>query len=262
MLVDSHCHLDLIDPELGSIDQLLDDAAERGVDYFLVVSVDLNNVDRVREIADQRANVFASAGVHPNEVAERPVEYPQLAERVQHPSVIAVGETGLDYFRSENQALQQQQFALHVGVARECGKPLIIHCRDAAADTLELLRREKADQVGGIMHCFVEDLETAKQAIDLGFMVSFSGIVTFKSATQLQQVARKLPLDALLVETDSPWLAPVPWRGKTNQPAYVRDVAEYVAGLREMTVEELAAATTANFFRLFPRVAPETLNAR
>lgn len=251
MLVDSHCHLDLIDSALGDIDQLLTNAADRDVGHFLCVSVGLENADRVRTLAEQHDNVFASAGIHPNEVANRSVNADQLLALGAHDAVVAIGETGLDYFRSQNAEQQREQLAIHVGVARELRKPLIIHMRDAAEDTLAVLAGERADEIGGVMHCYVEDLESAKKAIDLGFMISFSGIVTFRSATDLQEVARQIPAQSLLVETDSPWLAPVPWRGKTNQPAYVRDVAQYLADLREVSLEELASTTTDNFFRLF-----------
>ena len=251
MLVDSHCHLDLIDPALGGVEHLLSEAKQRDVGHFLCVSVGLENIERVREIAVQYPNVFASAGVHPNGVAEQSVSAEQLLALASFDEVVAIGETGLDYFRSDNADQQQQQMKLHVGVARELGKPLIIHMRDAAEDTLTLLENEKADQAGGVMHCFVDDIVSAKRAIDLGFMISFSGIVTFKSARDLQQVARQIPADSLLVETDSPWLAPVPWRGKTNQPAYVHDVACYLAELRDEGFDDLAKSTSDNFFRLF-----------
>ncbi len=251
MLVDSHCHLDLIDPALGGVDHLLSEAKLLDVGHFLCVSVGLDNVERVREIAVEHPNVFASAGVHPNGVAEQQVSAEQLLELASFDEVVAIGETGLDYFRSENRAQQQQQMAIHIGVARELGKPLIIHMRDAAEDTLALLEKEQADQAGGVMHCFVDDMVSAQRAMDLGFMISFSGIVTFKSAKELQQVARQIPADSLLVETDSPWLAPVPWRGKTNQPAYVHHVAHYLAELREQGFEELVNSTSDNFFRLF-----------
>ncbi|MEL0083315.1 MAG: TatD family hydrolase [Gammaproteobacteria bacterium] len=251
MLVDSHCHLDLIDAALGGIEQLLKNAAERGVDHFLCVCVGLENAATVRTLAEQHRQIFASAGVHPNEVANAAISADELLTLASPDQVVAVGETGLDYFRGDNVRQQQEQLAIHTGVARELGKPLIIHMRDAAADTLELLERERASEVGGVMHCYVEDGESAKRAMDMGFMISFSGIVTFRSATNLQAVAKDIPLESLLVETDSPWLAPTPWRGKTNQPAYVRDVAEFVANLKAISLEELAAATTDNFFRLF-----------
>ncbi|RLA09689.1 MAG: DNAase [Gammaproteobacteria bacterium] len=251
MFVDSHCHLDLVDAELGGVNQLLASAAERDIHHFLCVCVGLANADTVRELAEQYDNVFASAGVHPNEVANTEISAEHLLALAAADAVVAVGETGLDYYRSDNAEQQRDQLAIHVGVARELKKPLIIHMRDAAADTLAVLDRERASEIGGVMHCYVEDIDSAKRAIDMGFMISFSGIVTFRSAADLQQVARQIPVESLLVETDSPWLAPVPWRGKTNQPAYVRDVAEFVAELRDMSVQELAEVTTDNFFRLF-----------
>ena len=251
MLVDSHCHLDLIDAELGDAGQLLANAADRDVHHFLCVSVGLENAVTVRALAEKHACVFASAGIHPNEVANTPVTTEQLLTLAAPDTVVAVGETGLDYFRSDNGAQQREQLAIHVGVARELQKPLIIHMRDAAEDTLAVLQRQRASDIGGVMHCYVEDLDSARKAMEMGFMISFSGIVTFRSATDLQAVARQIPAESLLVETDSPWLAPTPWRGKTNQPAYVRDVAEFLANLRDVSVQDLAEVTTNNFFRLF-----------
>jgi len=251
MLVDSHCHLDLIDAELGDVEQLLANAAERQIHHLLCVSVGLENAGTVRALAERYDNVFASAGIHPNEVANTPITAEQLLELSAHEAVVAIGETGLDYYRSDNAVQQREQLAVHIGVARELSKPLIIHMRDSAEDTLAVLADEKASEVGGVMHCYVEDIDSAKKAIDMGFMISFSGIVTFRNAANLQQVAQQIPAESLLVETDAPWLAPVPWRGKTNQPAYVRDVAEFMAELREISLQELAQVTTDNFFRLF-----------
>lgn len=256
MLVDSHCHLDLLDLEQcgGSLDAVLENARAAGVGHFLCISVNPGNVDTVRAIAEGHPQVSASAGVHPNEEkGPHEVTMDDLLAWADHPEVVAIGETGLDYFRSEGDLeWQRDRFRRHIRAARETGKPLIIHCRQAAADTMRLLREENAHEVGGVMHCFAEDLETAKRSMDLGFMISFSGIVTFKNAVELKHVAREVPLDAMLVETDSPWLAPTPHRGKTNQPAYTRHVAESVAALRNIGLEELATATTDNFFRLFP----------
>lgn len=256
MLVDSHCHLDLLDLEQcgGSLDAVLENAHGAGVEHFLCISVNRRNVATVRSIAASYPQVFASAGIHPNE--ESGPGEPTLDDLLAwggHPEVVAIGETGLDYFRSEGDLeWQRDRFRRHIRAARETGKPLIIHCRQAAEDTMRLLREENAHEVGGVMHCFAEDLETAKQSMDLGFMISFSGIVTFKNAVELKEVAKEVPLDAMLVETDSPWLAPTPHRGKTNQPAYTRHVAETVASLRGIELEQLATATTDNFFRLFP----------
>ncbi|MDZ7754270.1 MAG: TatD family hydrolase [Gammaproteobacteria bacterium] len=257
MLVDSHCHLDLLDLEQcgGSLDAVLENASAAGIEHLLCISVNRGNVATVRAIAERYPQVSASAGIHPNEESgPDDVSVDDLLAWADHPEVVAIGETGLDYFRSEGDLeWQRDRFRRHIRAARETGKPLIIHCRQAAADTLRLLKEENAYEVGGVMHCFAEDLDTAKQSMDLGFMISFSGIVTFKNARELQAVAQEVPLDAMLVETDSPWLAPTPHRGKTNQPAYTRHVAETVASLRGIGLDELAAATTDNFFRLFPK---------
>jgi len=181
-----------------------------------------------------------------------------LVTLARHPKVIAIGETGLDYFRSEGDLeWQRQRFRTHIAAARQTQKPLIIHMREATQDTLRILQEEHADSIGGVMHCFTEDWATAKAALDLNFYISFSGIVTFKSATLLQEAAKHVPLDRMLVETDSPYLAPVPFRGKSNQPAYVRHVAEFIAQLRNTSLEEIAAATSKNFFRLFKTATPQ-----
>ncbi|RMH19639.1 MAG: TatD family deoxyribonuclease [Gammaproteobacteria bacterium] len=252
-LVDSHCHLNMLSGSgtLEAVQEYLDAARDQGVQYFLNVSVDLETFPQVRDQAASLDNVFASVGVHPNHACE--VSCEELIDLADHPDVIAIGETGLDYFRNEADAIpeQQERFRQHIRAANETGKPLIIHMRDAREDTLNILRQEKADQTKGVMHCFVEDWETARAALDIGFMISLSGIVTFKNATALQDVARKVPDDRLLVETDSPYLAPVPHRGKENQPAYVRNTAEFVADLRGQSLEHLASITTDNFSRLF-----------
>ena len=254
-LVDSHCHLPLIaaEPQAPSVEQLLQAAAEQGVTHMLCVCVDLEDVDPIRQLARHWPQVYATVGVHPNtKCSEEPGEQ-GLCELAALPDVVAVGETGLDYFRSSGDqlAVQHQRFRTHIRAARAVGKPLVVHTRDAKDDVIRLLREERAEECGGVMHCFVEDWDTAEQALDLGFYLSFSGIVTFKNAAPIREVARRVPLDRLLVETDSPYLAPVPFRGKTNQPAYVRYVAQQIAEVREMDVTELAAITTDNFFRLF-----------
>lgn len=255
MLVDSHCHLDLIDPEPAVIDGLLEAARQRGVTHFLCVCVDMENAGRVRAIAAAHDQVFASVGVHPNVAFDdTEVDQDQLVSLAADPVMVAVGETGLDYYRCRSageKAAQQERFRRHIRVARAVGKPVIVHCREAAADTLRILREERVDEVGGVMHCFVEDEATAQAAMALGCMISFSGIVTFRNAQALREVARIVPADRLLVETDAPYLAPVPHRGKTNQPAFVRDTAEFLAQLRGESFEALARATTANFFNLF-----------
>lgn len=249
MLVDSHCHLDMI-KDLP-LEQVLNNAHAQGVSHFLCVSIDLDNFPIILEFAQTLDNIFVSAGVHPNSSSTIECDVHTLVTLADHPKVVAIGETGLDYFRSQGDLTwQQDRFRTHIRAARTVQKPLIIHCRDAAQETLHLLRQERAQEVGGIMHCFVEDWETAQQAMDLGFYISFSGIVTFKNAQNLQKIAQQVPSERLLVETDAPYLAPVPHRGKANQPAYVRHVAEFIATLREESLETIAQITTENFFKL------------
>lgn len=253
-LVDSHCHLNMLEFDKlgGDLDQVMHTAAQQGVGYMLCVSVDLATLPQVLAAAERHAHVFASVGVHPNHPEGEEPSAERLVALANHPKVIAIGETGLDYYRSEGDlAWQRERFRRHIAAAKRCGKPLIIHCRDAKDDTLRVLREERADEIGGVMHCFVEDWPTAQACFDLNLYISFSGIVTFKSAETLREVARRMPLERMLVETDSPYLAPIPYRGKTNQPAYVRQVAEQIAAVRGESVERIAEATTENFFRLF-----------
>jgi len=251
-LVDSHCHLPLLGPERDTA-QYLADAAAVGVEHVLCVGVDLESFADVHAIARRFPNVWASVGIHPNgETGVRDTSVEELCAIAGDPRVVAIGETGLDYFHQKGDpSLQHARFRVQIQAARAAGKPLVIHTRDAAADTLRLMREEGAAAVGGVMHCFVEDWATAAAALDLGFYISFSGIVTFKNASALQDVARQVPLERLLVETDAPWLAPVPRRGKPNEPAYVRHTAEFLARLRGEDYATLAAATTHNFFTLF-----------
>lgn len=260
VLVDSHCHLDLLNLKAsgGSLEAVLDQAAEQGVAYMLCVSVNLPHLPRVLALAESHDRVFASVGIHPNEKpSEQEPSVADLAALAAHPRVVAIGETGLDYFRSEGDLeWQRARFRRHIKAARETGKPLIIHTRQARSDTLDILEEEGAHEVGGVLHCFSEDWETAKRGMEMNFMVSFSGIVTFNNAKELQQVAARIPLERILVETDAPWLSPVPHRGKPNQPAYVRHVAEYIAMLRETSLEEIARTTTDNFFGLFKDAHP------
>ena len=255
-LVDSHCHLPLLAGGAAALDDFVARAQANGVEHLLCVAVDLETFPGVTACAERYACVSASVGVHPNtdeQVAEPTVD--DLLTRAAHPDVVAIGETGLDYFRSTGDlAWQRERFRVHIAAARAAGLPLIIHCREAATDVLAVLRAEGARDVGGVMHCFVEDWDTARAAMDLGFYISLSGIVTFRSAAALQDVARRLPRDRLLVETDAPWLAPMPHRGKPNEPAYVRHTAEFLARLRGEDFATLATATTANFYRLFGRV--------
>lgn len=252
MFVDSHCHIDF--PEFADrIPQVLEGMARNQVAYALCASVNLADFPRILALAERHEQIFASAGVHPDQAGIVEPDIADLVQRAQHPRVLAIGETGLDYFRqSGDLEWQRARFRTHIRAARECHKPLIIHTRDAREDTLRIMREERADLVGGVMHCFTETLEFAQVAMDLGFYISFSGIVTFKNAQALKRVATAIPLERLLVETDSPYLAPVPHRGKTNEPAWVKCVAEEIAGLQGIPLEAVGRATSANFFRLFP----------
>jgi len=251
MLVDSHCHLDF--PELVSqFDSVLALMQGNGVTHALSVSVTLEEFPKIRAIAETYPHIFASVGVHPDYADLPVVSVEQLTALATHPKVVAIGETGLDYFRLKGDlGWQRDRFRTHIRAARVCGKPLIIHTRSAADDTLRLMREENASEVAGVMHCFTESWDVAEAALDMGFYISFSGIVTFKNAKALKEVAQKVPLDRLLVETDSPYLAPVPHRGKTNQPGFVLHVAEEVSRLRGISVDEVCTATTDNFQRLF-----------
>lgn len=255
MLVDSHCHIPLMDNV--EADAVLAAAYENDVGHLLCVAVDLDTFPEVLELARRHPRVFASVGVHPNhEVSTEPVAE-QLAELAVNDDVVAIGETGLDYYRSEGELeWQRDRFRTHIQAAKLAGKPLIIHSRNAREDTIRLLREEGAEAVGGVMHCFVEDYATAAAAMDMGFYISYSGIVTFRNAKEVQAAAREIPLDRLLVETDAPYLAPMPYRGKANQPAYVKYTAEFLAELRHESYAELATRTTENFFRLFKDARP------
>jgi TatD DNase family protein len=251
MLVDSHCHLDF--PDLAvNIDELLANMRENDVGHALCVSVNLQDLPRVLALSEKYPNLFASVGVHPDyENLEEPQSI-QLATLACHPRVVAIGETGLDYFRLKGDLeWQRERFRQHIRAARLCNKPLIIHTREAAEDTLRIMEEEGADTVGGVMHCFTESWEVAQRAMALNFYISFSGIVTFKKATGLKDIATRVPLERMLIETDSPYLAPVPHRGKTNQPAFVKHVAEEIATLRGISLDQVAEATTNNFFKLF-----------
>ncbi len=259
MLIDSHCHLDLMDYEKlgGDPATAVNYAHENGIGHMLCVSVNLEQYPNMLETITDMPKVFASVGVHPNEQEGVDPGVAELVKLAKNDKVIAIGETGLDYFRSDGDLeWQRERFRRHIEAAKQTGKPLIIHTREAKQDTIKVLQKENANEIGGVMHCFAEDWETAQQAMDLGFYISFSGIVTFKSAKTLQEVAQKVPLDRMLVETDSPWLAPVPYRGKTNQPAYVKHVAECIAELRGDSYDTIATATTENFFNLFSSARP------
>jgi TatD DNase family protein len=251
MLVDSHCHLNFSDftDNMADIRQhMLDEQ----VGHALCVSVTLDKFPEVLNLAAQYDNFYASVGVHPDyEDIEEP-NVAQLVNLAQHTKIVAIGETGLDYFRlTGDLEWQRERFRTHIRAAILAKKPLIIHTRSAAEDTLRIMQEEGAHQVGGVMHCFTENLQVALAAIEMGFFISFSGIVTFKNATQIKEVAQAIPLNKMLVETDSPYLAPVPFRGKTNQPAYVKYVAQEIANLRGISLDAVMQATTANFFTLF-----------
>lgn len=255
LLVDSHCHLDFPD-FVGREAELLAEMEKNDIGWALIAGVTLERFPAVRRLAETHAPIFAAVGVHPdtdgeaNEVQEPDVQ--TLVTLADHPKVVAIGETGLDYYRLKGDLeWQRERFRVHIRAALATGKPLIIHTREAADDTLRILEEEGASAVGGVFHCFTETIAVAEAALDLGFHISMSGIVTFKNAVQIKEVAKIVPIDRLLVETDSPYLAPVPFRGKQNQPAWVKHVAEEVARLRDMSFDELAVATTENFFRLF-----------
>jgi TatD DNase family protein len=251
MLVDSHCHLDF--PDLAAnLPNVLGNMQTNQVGYAVCIGVNLEDFPGVLAVAESAENLFATVGVHPEytDCAE-PTEA-QLIELAKHPKVIGIGETGLDYYwQKDKPEWQRERFRTHIRAAKQCAKPLIIHTRESADDVIRILQEEGADTVGGVMHCFTENWDIAQQALDLGFYLSFSGIVTFKNALIVKDVAKKAPLDRVLIETDSPYLAPVPYRGKPNQPSYVRYVAEELGRLRGCTTEAITQATTDNFFTLF-----------
>ena len=251
MLVDSHCHLNF--PELAArVDEALALMRENGVTHALCVSVTLEDFPEIKALAERHPHVYGSVGVHPDYPDVPLVTEQDLLERANHPKIVAIGETGLDYYRIKGDTeWQRERFRTHIRAARRAGKPLIIHMREASEDTLRIMAEEGAGEAGGVMHCFTATWEVARAALDLGFYISFSGIVTFKNAVPLKEVARQVPLERLLIETDSPYLAPVPYRGKTNEPGLLKYVAEEIARLRGITLEEVGAATSANFFRLF-----------
>lgn len=255
MYVDSHCHLDF--PELGvQIDAVLERMRLNSVDRALCVSVTLEDFPRVLALAQAHPNLYASVGVHPDYPDTLEPDVETLVRLAREPKVIAIGETGLDYFRTEGDPAQvcgwqRDRFRVHIRAARISRRPLIIHTRSAALDTLAIMREEGAGDIGGVMHCFTETWEVARAALDLGFHISLSGIVTFKNAESLREVARKMPLDRLLIETDAPYLAPIPHRGKLNEPAFVRHVGEFLATLRGLSPESIAEVTSNNFFRCF-----------
>ncbi|MGB2130516.1 MAG: TatD family hydrolase [Marinobacterium sp.] len=256
MLIDSHCHLDMLklDKHDGQLSNVIADAQARDVGKMLCVCVDLNRFDSMYDSAKAFENVWFSAGIHPLHVEESPYDEARLRQLAENPRIVALGETGLDYYYSREHLDQQQEsFAGHLRLAGELDLPVIVHTRDAREDTLALIKAHGNPDSAGVLHCFTESLEMAKAALDMGYMISFSGIITFRNAAELRDVVKAVPLDRLLVETDSPYLAPVPYRGKQNQPAYVADVAACVAELKGVSVEEVAEQTTTNFHQLFKR---------
>ena len=256
MYVDSHCHINF--PELaGKLPEVFGRMAANQVSHALCIGVELESFPEIRALAETHPKVYASVGVHPDHEHCTEPSVDELVNLADHPRVVAIGETGLDYFRlTGDLEWQRDRFRTHIRAARACGKPLVIHTRSAADDTLRIMREEGAGEAGGVMHCFTESLDVAEAAIELGFYISFSGIVTFKNAAALREVAATIPLDRMLIETDAPYLAPVPHRGQTNEPGFVKHVAEEIARVRGMTAEAVGEATTQNFFRLFSAARP------
>jgi len=253
-LIDSHCHLDRLDLSEygGKLDAALDAARQRDVGTMLCIGVSLNNADEVIRIANQYDDIYASVGIHPMDVGESVVSIDQLNDLLSRPKVVAVGETGLDYYYAhQSKDLQLESFKLHLKLSSRATKPIIVHTRDARDDTLSCIKHCGDSSVGGVLHCFTESWEMAKAAIDENYYISFSGIVTFKNASELREVVKKTPIDRLLIETDSPYLAPVPYRGKKNEPKYVVEVAQCVADIKGIPLEELAERTAENFKTLF-----------
>lgn len=262
MFVDSHCHLDRLDKSPEELAETISFAMSRGVEHFLCVSVSVKEYSKMlAAVEPYKGRVSVSCGVHPLH-QEDAASYEELLAKASEPSVVAVGETGLDYFYSaETKEVQLASFIDHIKVANETSKPLIVHTRDARQDTIDLLKQHKAEHTIGVLHCFTEDLPMAEAAIEMGFYISISGIVTFNSAQELREVVKQIPLNRLLIETDSPWLAPVPYRGKANQPGYVVEVAEFIAELKGITLSELAKQTTDNFYQLFSHIDRLPLDA-
>ncbi|MGK0499308.1 MAG: TatD DNase family protein [Oceanicoccus sp.] len=254
MYVDSHCHLDRLDltPYNGDLALAIAAAKARGVERMLCIGIDMQNAAAVVDIANRFEGVSASVGVHPMDVGDELADMSVLKPLAQQAAVVAIGETGLDYYYTKDSAeLQRESFAQHLKLSSELAKPVIVHTRDAREDTLAVIREHGDSSVGGVLHCFTESWEMAEQAIDLNYYISFSGIVTFKNAAELREVAKQVPLERLLIETDSPYLAPMPYRGKKNEPKYVVEVAHCIAELRGVSVEEIAEITSNNYDKLF-----------
>jgi len=259
MFVDSHCHLDKLDlsPYNGDLSALLSAAAERDVSSMLCVSVELEQFTSMYELIKDYENIFSSVGVHPLSAGKAVASVDALTKLAQLPRVVAIGESGLDYYYQQDTIeAQKENFVNHLKASAETGLPIIVHTRDARQDTLDLIREHGCDKTGGVLHCFTESLEMAKEAMEMGYYISFSGIVTFRNAEELREVVRNVPLDRLLIETDAPYLAPVPHRGKKNEPKYVVEVAQCIADLKGVTLEELAKISRNNFYKLFDRATP------
>ncbi|MAO60584.1 MAG: hydrolase TatD [Alcanivorax sp.] len=257
-LVDSHCHLDRLnlDAYEGDFQAMMAATRADGISHMLCIGVDLETFPRVRELAERHDDVHATVGVHPLYKDSREPDADELVRLADHPRVVAIGETGLDYFYAkEERDWQRKRFVAHIQAARRTGLPLVIHTRGAKDDTLALLREHGGGEVRGVLHCFTEDTDMAEQAMAMGFYISISGIVTFRNAEALRDTVRALPVERLLIETDSPWLAPVPFRGKPNEPRHVARVAECVADLKGLPVAELARVTRDNFYTLFSKAA-------
>lgn len=257
-MIDSHCHLDKLDLTKynGDLEAALLAAKNVGIEYFLCPGIDLAGFPNILRIAKTHQNIVVSVGLHPSENLAHELQVEEICNLAVDPLVVGVGETGLDYFYAEDEKqreFQRQRFVTHINAAKELKKPLIVHSRSAASDLLAILKRENAAQVGGVLHCFTEDWQTAKMAMELNFYIAFSGIITFKNAAALQQIAKQVSLERLLLETDSPYLAPVPMRGKPNEPAFLRYTAEFIAKLRDVDYGIINKKTSDNFFRLFKR---------
>tara|TARA_B100000929_G_scaffold287884_1_gene275317 strand:- start:153 stop:932 length:780 start_codon:yes stop_codon:yes gene_type:complete len=253
-LVDSHCHIPLL-KETVSVEEILKEAKSHQIAHMLCVAIDLEGSPEIIQLAKTHKMISASVGVHPNAELAKTLVIGEITAIANDEEVVAIGETGLDYFRSEGDlSWQRERFRTHIQAAKELKKPLIIHSREAKEDVIQILKEEKAETVGGVMHCFVDDIETAKKAINMNFLISFSGIVTFKNAKPLQEVAKQVPLEHMLVETDAPYLAPTPFRGKTNQPAYVKYVAEFISELKDIPFDTVAEQTSLNYENKFNKI--------
>ncbi len=253
-LIDSHAHLHLLDLPDG-LTPLFDRAQQNSVTHMLCVSVDLAQLGQVIAIAENYSNVDASVGLHPNENVENEPSIEDLVKLASHPKVVALGETGLDYYRQDiDNQKQAERFRNHIRAAKQLNKPVIVHSRNARIDTIKILKEERADEVGAVLHCFTENWEMAKKALDLGLYISFSGIITFKNAEELREVVKKVPLESMLIETDCPYLAPEPFRGKQNEPSFVKQVAEKIAEIKQLILSEVAEQTSKNYKQLFHRV--------